>query len=102
MFRSKSSYTVQSVEKALDILELLADELSDATLPHLAEKLGISRNKAFRLLATLESRGLVQREEHSGIYRVGLDTCRSCPAFHQRGKSDKACPSGHGRACQKA
>ncbi|MBP1729436.1 MAG: helix-turn-helix transcriptional regulator, IclR family [Deltaproteobacteria bacterium] len=74
MFRSKSSYTVQSVEKALDILELLADELSDATLPHIAEKLGISRNKAFRLLATLESRGLVQREEHSGIYRVGLDT----------------------------
>jgi DNA-binding IclR family transcriptional regulator len=74
MFKSKSSYTVQSVEKALDILELLADELSDATLPHLAERLGISRNKAFRLLATLESRGLVEREEHSGIYRVGLDT----------------------------
>lgn len=74
MFRSKSSYSVQSVEKALDILELLADESIDATLPHLAEKLGISRNKAFRLLATLESRGLVQREEHTGIYRVGLNT----------------------------
>jgi DNA-binding IclR family transcriptional regulator len=74
MFRSKSSYSVQSVEKALDILELLADESIDATLPHLAEKLGISRNKTFRLLATLESRGLVQREEHTGIYRVGLNT----------------------------
>lgn len=74
MFRSKSSYSVQSVEKAIDILELLADETADATLPHLAEKLGISRNKAFRILATLESRGLVEREEHSGIYRVGLTT----------------------------
>ena len=74
MFRSKSSYSVQSVEKALDILELLADETADATPPHLAEKLDISGNKAFRLLATLESRGLVQREEHSGIYRVGLTT----------------------------
>jgi DNA-binding IclR family transcriptional regulator len=74
MFRSKSSYSVQSVEKALDILEVLADESVDATLPHLAEKLGISRNKAFRLLATLESRGLVQREEHTGIYRIGLNT----------------------------
>src|SRR5512133_3160423 len=74
MFRSKSSYSVQSVEKALDILELIADESIDATLPHLAEKLGISRNKAFRLLATLENRGLVQREEHTGVYRVGLNT----------------------------
>lgn len=74
MFRSKSSYSVQSVEKALDILELLADDSIDATLPHLAEKLGISRNKAFRLLATLESRGLVQREEHSGVYRIGFNT----------------------------
>ena len=73
MFRSKSSYSVQSVDKALDILELLADESIDATLPHLAEKISISRNKAFRLLATLESRGLVQREEHSGVYRIGLN-----------------------------
>lgn len=74
MFRSKSSYSVQSVEKALDILELLTDDSISATLPNLADKLGISRNKAFRLLATLENRGLVQREEHSGIYRVGLNT----------------------------
>jgi len=74
MFRSKSTYSVQSVENALDILEALADESVDATLPHLALKLGISRNKAFRLLATLEARGLVQREEHSGVYRIGLNT----------------------------
>jgi DNA-binding IclR family transcriptional regulator len=73
MFRSKSSYSVQSVEKALDILELLADESIDATLPHISERIGVSRNKAFRLLATLESRGLVQREDHSGIYRVGFN-----------------------------
>jgi DNA-binding IclR family transcriptional regulator len=74
MFRNKSTYTVQSVENALDILESLADDSIDSTLPSLAEKLGISRNKAFRLLATLESRGLVQREEHSGVYRIGLNT----------------------------
>jgi DNA-binding IclR family transcriptional regulator len=74
MFRSKNSYSVQSVEKALDILEALADESVDATLPQLAERLEISRNKAFRLLATLESRGLVQREDQSGVYRIGLTT----------------------------
>ena len=58
MDREKSSYAVQSVENALDILEALADENHDGTLPHLSGKLGISRNKTFRLLATLEGRGL--------------------------------------------
>jgi DNA-binding IclR family transcriptional regulator len=59
MFRSKSTYSVQSVENALDILESLADDSVDSTLPSLAEKLGIR---------------LVQREEHSGVYRIGLNT----------------------------
>ncbi|TWJ19239.1 IclR family transcriptional regulator [Geobacter argillaceus] len=72
MFRDKREYTVQSVENALDILEVLAEGTLDATLPRLSETLGVSRNKVFRLLATLESRELVQREEQSGVYRLGL------------------------------
>ena len=64
---------MQGVENALDILETLADDTVDATLPLLAARLEISRNKAFRLLATLENRGLVQRDEHSGVYRIGLN-----------------------------
>lgn len=74
MTREKSSYSVQTVEKALDILEMLTEESQHATLPYLAEKLNLSRNKAFRLLATLESKGLVEREETSGIYRLGISS----------------------------
>lgn len=74
MTREKSSYAVQTVEKALDILETLTEESRDATLPYLAERLGLSRNKAFRLLATLESKGLVERDETSGIYRLGISS----------------------------
>ena len=81
MFGSKNAYSVQSVENALDILEILADLSVDATLPLLAERLGISRNKAFRLLATLEGRGLVLREEHSGIYRIGLNAVALAQRF---------------------
>lgn len=70
----KSTYAIQSVEKALDLLETLADESTPATLPSLAKKLNLSRNRTFRLLATLESKGLVEKEEQSGIYHLGLSS----------------------------
>ena len=72
MNRERSTYSVQTVEKAFEILGLLTEGERDATLPYLAERLDLSRNKAFRLLATLESKGLVEREEKSGVYRLGL------------------------------
>jgi len=81
MDREKSSYAVQAVENALDILETLAEETPDGTLPYLAKKLGISRNKAFRLLATLENRGLVEKEEWSGNYRLGISTVELAQRF---------------------
>jgi DNA-binding IclR family transcriptional regulator len=81
MVRDKSSYAVQSVEKALDILDALTEDVHDASLPTLAKNLGISRNKAFRLLVTLENRGLVEREEWSGNYRLGLSTVELAQRF---------------------
>ncbi len=81
MNREKSAYVVQTVEKALELLEILTEETGDATLPHLANKLGISRNKAFRLLATLENKGLVEREEWSGNYRLGLASVEMAHRF---------------------
>ena len=81
MGRDKSSYAVQTVENALDLLETLTEDIPASTLPHLADKLGISRNKTFRLLATLENRGLVEREEWSGNYRLGLTTLELAQRF---------------------
>ncbi|MDA8413828.1 MAG: IclR family transcriptional regulator [Desulfobacteraceae bacterium] len=72
MDREKGTYSVQSVLKAFDLLEILASEESLATLPVLAEKLGLSRNKIFRLLATLEDKGLVERDEPTGTFRLGI------------------------------
>jgi DNA-binding IclR family transcriptional regulator len=81
MHKEKSAYAVQAVENAFDILDSLTGDVPDATLPHLAARLGISRNKAFRLLATLENRGLVEREEISGMYRLGLSTVEMAQRF---------------------
>lgn len=81
MDRDKSSYAVQSVENALDILEALADENHDGNLPNLSGKLGISRNKTFRLLATLEGRGLVEKDDWSGNYHLGVSTVELAQRF---------------------
>lgn len=74
MARERSSYTVQCVEKALDLLDALADESNDMSVSQLATRLRLSRNKVFRLLVTLESRGLVERDELTGNYRIGLSS----------------------------
>ena len=72
MEREKGTYSVQSVLKAFDLLEALAAEDSVATIPFLAKKLDLSRNKIFRLLATLEDKGLVERDEATGTFRLGV------------------------------
>jgi DNA-binding IclR family transcriptional regulator len=72
MDRERGTYSVQSVLKAFDLLETLAAEDSVATIPLLAKKLDLSRNKVFRLLATLEDRGLIERDETTGTFRLGI------------------------------
>lgn len=72
MDRDRSAYSVQSVLKAFDLLETLAAEESDITIPLLVKRLNLSRNKVFRLLATLEERGLIERDEPSGTFHLGL------------------------------
>jgi DNA-binding IclR family transcriptional regulator len=81
MEKGKSSYSVQTVEHALDLLEILADGATDGSPAQLAKKLGVSRNKAFRLLSTLESRGLVEKEDVTGCYCLGISTAELAQRF---------------------
>lgn len=68
-----SAYTVQTVTKAFDILEILSGHQTHADLPQLAAKIALTRNKTFRLLATLIDKGLVDRDPLTGFYQLG--TC---------------------------
>jgi len=72
MDRERGTYSVQAVVKAFDLLETLAAEDSNPTVPVLASRLELSRNKVYRLLATLEDKGLIERDEATGTYRLGL------------------------------
>lgn len=70
--RDKESYSIQSVENALDVLEALCEEEDDVRISRLSEKLKMNKTSVFRLLATFESRGYVERKKESGRYRLGL------------------------------
>ncbi len=71
--REKGVYSVQAVVKAIDLLETLAQD-SSSTLSALEKKLELSRNKIFRLLATLEDKGLVEHDKESGSYCLGTQS----------------------------
>lgn len=62
---------VQSVDRALTILEIIADAGADVGVTDIAGRLGIHKSTVSRLIATLESHSLVQAGERGG-YRLGL------------------------------
>ncbi|MEI7817347.1 MAG: IclR family transcriptional regulator [Desulfuromonadales bacterium] len=72
MIREKGAYSVQAVIKAIDLLETLAQDGDSPSITVIEKKLDLSHNKAFRLLATLEDKGLVERSAQSGTYSLGL------------------------------
>ena len=53
-------------------LETLAQDGNHPTIAVIEKKLALNRNKAFRLLATLEDKGLVEKDEVTGTYSLGL------------------------------
>jgi IclR family acetate operon transcriptional repressor len=63
--------SVGSVARALALLEQLADSDEGLGVNELARRIGVNASTASRLLATLESAGMVQRDGQ-GPYRLGF------------------------------
>jgi len=62
---------VQSVARAAELLKALGAAGAPATAFELADRCGLNRSTAWRILATLEDEGLVEREPATGRYAVG-------------------------------
>ena len=69
--RSRSIYDVAVLQKALDLLEVLAEE-PDLGLSELSEKTGASKASTYRMLSTLESRGFVVKRGDTRKYAPGV------------------------------
>ena len=65
-------YSAPALEKGLDILERLAEERLPLSQVELSQALGRTANEIYRMLACLEERGYVVREEASGKFRLSL------------------------------
>ena len=74
---------VQSVDRALSILEVLA-RAGEAGVTEIAAELGVHKSTAFRLVATLEAHRLVEQTGDRGRYRLGVGILRLAGATTAR------------------
>ena len=71
---------VQSVERALSLLDALASYSSPPTIPELAKAAKVNRATAWRLMNTLVHFELAERNEITGTYKVGPGALRLAAA----------------------
>lgn len=69
--RHKSSH-VQSVGRALQLLELLAAEKREMSLTEISKKVGWPKSTVHGLLATLRGYDVVEQSAENGHYRLGM------------------------------
>ncbi|MFE4622717.1 IclR family transcriptional regulator [Streptomyces mirabilis] len=76
-----SSGRVQSLERAITLLQATADSSPDGeTASNLAAQCGLNRATAWRLLSTLEQYGLVERSPVTNRYSIGFAVARMASA----------------------
>lgn len=70
--KDKSFSSFQPIGHALDILEEFNSSPDGLGITELSRRLNLHKNKVFRLLATLESRGYVDKIMTNSTYRLGV------------------------------
>jgi DNA-binding IclR family transcriptional regulator len=64
-------YSITAVERALDVLESFRTHGGELTLVEVSRATGLHKPTAFRVLATLRRRGMVIKNDQTGVYRLG-------------------------------
>ena len=70
--KSDLVYKVKSVDRALHLLEIMADEKREVELKELCKKTHINTTTLYRLLQTLKNKGFVAQNPYTGRYRLGV------------------------------
>src|SRR5688572_16877237 len=73
--------TVQSVDRAFDILEILATEKGGMGVTEIARRIGLHKSTVHRLLTSMASRGYIEKDETTGTYRLGLKLVELCSLY---------------------
>lgn len=73
MSNNGGGHVLQSVDRALSILQLLAEESSDGlALTEISRRLGLNQSTCHHLLSTLRVRRFVSQDKESRRYRLGI------------------------------
>lgn len=70
--RLKASYTIKSINHALDVLERFQGGTDEFGIPDLSKSSELSMNYLSRLLATLEKHDFIEINETTQTYRLGV------------------------------
>lgn len=70
--RDESHYSVQSLDRAIDILECFHSGDEERGVAEIAGETELPRATVHRLLASLAHRGLLAHDERTGRYRLGM------------------------------
>ena len=68
--KDSDKYAVPALEKAFDVIELLAQSASPLTLSQISVRLGRSVNELFRIVRGLEARGYVAAGDRGQAYQL--------------------------------
>lgn len=67
-----SENRVQSLDRTLDIIELLCTEKEGLGVTEIGLRLGLHKSTVHRLINTLEKRGYIEKASRTNIYKLGL------------------------------
>lgn len=77
-------YTIQSVEKACDLLMAFGDSDQDLGVSELSRNLNINKSTVWKLLNTFEKKGFITRNPSSERYRLSVNFFRiACQYYNQ-------------------
>ena len=67
--------TVQSLDRAFDLLETLCRSRNGMSIGGLSAETGLHKSTVHRLLASMCARGYVQHDAETSVYRAGMRLC---------------------------
>jgi DNA-binding IclR family transcriptional regulator len=74
MNKEQRLQTIQTTEKALELLQIVASGEENLNIPRLSQRMNISREEVVLLLVAMENKGLVSWDSYRKIYSPGGTT----------------------------
>jgi IclR family KDG regulon transcriptional repressor len=79
--RKEPRSVIKAVNSALDLLEEFNGDKDELGVTELSKRLNIHKNKVFRLLATLETKGYIEQNKATENYRLGVNSLKLGQTF---------------------